>query len=409
MDYLKTLLSTAQSNAKIGHRELEQIRRFTLDIPQKIAHFALPAEKLAKSHAQQAMLDAAINVSMERENFRQLQPEELLAYARKLEDKYAADISQYRFFTEHLATGGGASMPLIQKALFFTKNFDNQEAIVELLSSEVDIRLLETPLRELLQDIDTYSAQTENVAEKILLSWMVHFGILISLPAQSRYEMFARLGQKIYLETNGLSCAGHLFITPFVFKRQMLYKRITEQLRLKRWDDFMRSDLTSLLNFGIEVHLEAIEKANEQVKEIYHEQIEFEDLPSRQRNMANYFFEEGFKQEKPEVRNLNERQQKIMEWIYKERCVSTKDLSLNFRCNRKTIQRDFAELMDMHLVRALGNGAALRYTVNIRNREHELLEKYQNIMLSDMPMQISLFSGMPVEEKKPESINLRAF
>src|SRR5690606_12935187 len=137
------------------------------------------------------------------------------------------------------------------------------------------------------------------------------------------------------------------------------------------------------------------------------DQIEFEDLTPRQRNMVNFFFDEGFLFEKQDISQLNERQQKIMDLVYENHLVSTKDLSLIFRCNRKTIQRDFNELQETQLVRQMGNGADLRYTVNIKTKPHAKLERLQNIRLGEVPVQISLFGDSSESTKKaPESKGL---
>ncbi|MDX5321391.1 MAG: DeoR family transcriptional regulator, partial [Bacteroidota bacterium] len=261
---------------------------------------------------------------------------------------------------------------------------------------------LENPLRdwvrELNQEASHYSGE-----EKILASWLIHYAVLCSYPALKRYTVFARFAQLLFLKIHGLDGLGLLSLNLGLLPQQSIYKRACDQFKLKDTADLLNSDLTQFLNQCLEIHCAALQEANSHLRELYQDQIEYEDFTPRQRNMVNYFFDEGYKINKPETSHLNERQQKIIDLIFENHFSSTKDLSLIFRVNRKTIQRDFTELLDMGMVRQMGNGAALRYTVHIKDKPHARLEKLQNIRLGEVPVQISLF-GEPEFHKKTPTI-----
>lgn len=333
-----------------------------------------------------------------------MHPDELFAYAGRLEEKYAGDISQLKFFADHLRTNDGFSMAM-ERALHLFRHFDEQEEVMRFFEEQQPPfqleGLLKTWFRELSEQSFSYSP-----SEHILASWLVHFAVLSGMPSLKRHTVLARFAQNLYLKTVGMDACGLLSMNMAILPHQSMYKRACDQFRFKGTEDILSSDMNNLVLLGLRIHEAALRESNIQLRDIYQDQIEFEDLTARQRNMVNYFFDEGFQYEKPGTNGLNERQQKIIDLVYENHFVSTKDLSLIFRCNRKTIQRDFTELLDSGMVRMMGNGAALRYTVNIRTRPNSALERLQNIRLSELPTQISLFGEDAGSKKTTNTLDL---
>jgi DeoR/GlpR family transcriptional regulator of sugar metabolism len=91
----------------------------------------------------------------------------------------------------------------------------------------------------------------------------------------------------------------------------------------------------------------------------------------------NYVFERGYKLKEIDDSILNKRQKLIMYIIQHRGFISTKELVNEFDCNRKTIQRDFQLLLDLNLVKSIGAGAGLRYSINLHENGNPQLEKYQ--------------------------------
>jgi hypothetical protein len=392
VESLKNIIRHFLSHPGIDSDRLKKIVRMSRHIPEKCLHFQLEKAGLEDISSRRSLLESAISISLEKENFRNLNPEELFKYARRLEEKYAADISQLRFFADKINLEKGFANACSQ-AFLLIKNFDNQEEIIRLFEQSSFPGVLDTPLKEWFGELGETIGHASD-EEHVLAGWFVHYAILTALPAFPRHAVFARICHQIYLQMTGLNGNNTVFLAPEMLPHQSMYKRISEQLRFKRWDDLPKSDMSSLFNFGLEVQEAAVQSANRLIRELYHRQVEFEDLSPRQRNMVNFFFDEGFRMEKPDTKGLNERQEKILEIVYERHSVSTKDLSLIFRCNRKTIQRDFYELLEMGLVRQMGSGAALRYTVQIRNNPNEKLQRLQNLQLGEATAQISLFSNV---------------
>lgn len=397
---MQELITKWLNHPRFESARLEKLGRLTRDLPVKIRHFGLGDRQLEDIRTRRSILECAVSISLEKENFRNLNAEELFGYARKLEEKYSEEIARLRFLTDRLQPEEGF-LAACNQAYYLLKNFEDQEEVIRFMESPSSPSLLDSPLKEWFRDIEqhTQSASTE---EKIIYGWFVHFAILNVLPAFSRHAQLARICQVLYNRFADIDACGTLFLAPELLGSQAVYKRIADQLKFKRWDDLLKSDMTSLLNFAVESHDISLRITNQELRETYWKHIEYEDLTARQRNMVNYFFDEGFRYDKPEIRGMNERQEKILDILYQQHFISTKDLSLHFRCNRKTIQRDFNELLDLGVVRQMGQGAALRYTVPIRNNPYHSLERLQNVNLSDSPVQISLFTEQQLFTKKPE-------
>lgn len=380
---------------------LARIASLSVSIPQKSKHFELEGKKLEDRHTRQSLLDCAINVSLEHESFRNMHADELFAYATRLEEKYSGDISQLKFFSDHLSADDGF-YSLLERALFLFRNFDDQEEVMRFFEHQSVSNTLENPVRDWMRELSN-EAEHFSVEEKILASWFIHFALLSSLPALKKHTVLARFAQHLFLHIHGLDALGLLSLNMAILPHQAMYKRAVDQFKFKDTKDLLQSDLSHMVQLGLDIHEHALQAANLNLRELYQDQIDYEDLTPRQRNMVNFFFDEGLTLSRPETAHLNERQQKIIELIYENHFSSTKDLSLIFRCNRKTIQRDFTELLDMGLVRQMGNGAALRYTVHIRNRPHSALERLQNVRLGDIPVQMNLFGESDTHKKTPTS------
>lgn len=159
------------------------------------------------------------------------------------------------------------------------------------------------------------------------------------------------------------------------------------------------------LDHCFEASLKHTQRLDRIFKNIYKNKINYSALNPRQRNYANYRWENGFEKFARNSRDLNERQNFIIKYLLQNRFAFTKDLYLSFKCNRKTIQRDFSELLEKKIVRIVGNGAALRYTLNLRDSEIEdpkLAYYHYRIKEIDNP-QTSLFDEPWYYEDKVKS------
>jgi hypothetical protein len=135
--------------------------------------------------------------------------------------------------------------------------------------------------------------------------------------------------------------------------------------------------LDEKMSFGLKIHMAQLAKVKQLLKTYFRKQINFEKLNPRQKNIMNYVFEHGYKLKEIDDAILNKRQKLIMYIVQHKGFISTKELVSEFDCNRKTIQRDFNLLLVLGLVKSIGAGAGLRYCVNLSEKKHTALYKYQ--------------------------------
>ena len=208
-------------------------------------------------------------------------------------------------------------------------------------------------------------------------SWLLHHHIIKYAQFFKQRAMVARLMQYAYLKQHHAHLYGLLALEEMLLKHKAEYLQLVSLIPKEE-------TLDVFLAFGSKMHLMALTSTEERIKNVYRNQIGYKKLAPWQRNISNYMFSKGFDM-KPAGTDgvLNERQLQIVQIILEEGFVSTKDMVERFNCNRKTIQRDFAELLEANLVRAIGKGSALRYGVNVKDKTRNYLEKYQTVHLDD--------------------------
>jgi Fic family protein len=132
------------------------------------------------------------------------------------------------------------------------------------------------------------------------------------------------------------------------------------------------------LDFGMILFGGQLDRLKTLLRSYFRQQVEFDKLNPRQKNIMNYVFERGYRLKEFDDSVLNQRQKLIMYIIQHRGFISTKELVTEFDCNRKTIQRDFTTLLELNLVKVIGKGAGLRYAVNVAESKNDFLSKYQS-------------------------------
>ena len=201
------------------------------------------------------------------------------------------------------------------------------------------------------------SQETDPVA----LSWLLHFELLRIKPFGTDAPILARLLQYFWLTHHKLTVEGLLTL-----EHELLLNRHT-YFALQLDEPLTAERLNSIIEFGYQVFDQNLGRIRHMLRNYFRKQVEYEDASPRQRNMMNYVFENGYKLNLYSQGVLNKRQELIMYIIQHKGVVSTKELTEEFGCNRKTIQRDFTDLLQLSLVRTIGNGSSLRYAVSLKN------------------------------------------
>ncbi|MBI3143188.1 MAG: hypothetical protein HYZ16_10205 [Bacteroidetes bacterium] len=115
-------------------------------------------------------------------------------------------------------------------------------------------------------------------------------------------------------------------------------------------EERLQADLTVFFEKTLRMLLEGFSEIEIQVIEAVKEAIGYKQLLSKQKNSFNYMFEMGFGKFFKNIGKLNDRQRSILFQLALDQGITTKEMVMKHRCDRKTIQRDFADLMDIGIV-----------------------------------------------------------
>ena len=210
----------------------------------------------------------------------------------------------------------------------------------------------------------------------VIQSWIMHFRLLnIRLFSEAQTKM-ASLLQQFWLHKKGMDAMGLLSIEHELYLNKNEYQNyIGEEATI--------TDLQSQVNFGMQMYSEQVNRIKLLLRSYFRKQVDFDKLNPRQKNIMNYVFERGFRLNEFDDKVLNKRQKLIMYIIQHKGFISTKELVNEFECNRKTIQRDFNALVELNLVKVIGLGAGLKYSVNLVERKDDGLLKYQTDLIAE--------------------------
>lgn len=228
---------------------------------------------------------------------------------------------------------------------------------------------METEL-ELESLFDFLNSDTE--FHPIIQSWMIHFRIM-SLPLFSEAKSkIAGLMQLFWLRKHKMDMFGLMSLEHEIYINKQAYEQIISNA-IQGEENALNEQIT----FGLQLQQVQLTRLKDLFRNYFRQQVDFEKLNPRQKNIMNYVFERGYKLKEIDDSILNKRQKLIMYIIQHRGFISTKELVNEFDCNRKTIQRDFQLLLDLGLVKSIGAGAGLRYCINLQEKGNPLLEKYQ--------------------------------
>ncbi len=217
----------------------------------------------------------------------------------------------------------------------------------------------------------------------IIKSWVMHFKLLqLNLFSEARTKM-AGLLQYFWLSKHGCNLHGLLSLEHELYVNKNEYQAFYGESGEARDVEKLAADEQSQLGFGMLVFAGQLERLKGLLRSYFRKQVEFDKLNPRQKNVMNYVFERGYRLKEFDETVLNQRQKLIMYIIQHKGFISTKELVTEFECNRKTIQRDFAQLLSLNLVKVIGKGAGLRYAVNVAESKHDYLQQYQSDLVKE--------------------------
>lgn len=221
---------------------------------------------------------------------------------------------------------------------------------------------------------------SDNEHHPIVQSWVMHFRLLqLKLFSEGKSKI-ASLLQNFWLAKHGLNLHGLLSLEHSFYANKADY-----QVFLGEVGDIEKVAFSEQqqVDFGMTLFANQLDRLKTLLRSYFRQQVEFDQLNARQKNIMNYVFERGYRLKEFDDKILNQRQKLIMYIIQHKGFISTKELVTEFDCNRKTIQRDFTTLLELNLVKVIGKGAGLRYAVNVTEEKATYLQKYQSALVAE--------------------------
>ncbi|MDZ4759183.1 MAG: DeoR family transcriptional regulator [Bacteroidota bacterium] len=242
----------------------------------------------------------------------------------------------------------------------------------------VDLSLLYDTGMSALCDFLQHDTQWDPLTQ----SWVIHFFVMMKGPWGQANGRVARLLQFNWLLRHNLTLAGLLVIEQQLYKHKAVYISLCQTAMQKGKEAKLDRpiDFTDYIKFGYKFHKAYLETLQDNLKNYYTNNTHYNTAGPRLKNVINYVFEKAGSINFESHQGLNERQQQLMQVLYRQGVIQTKELFDTFDVNRKTLQRDFIELAERGLIKVTGEGRGVKYTLNMGIPLPAKLQRYQAIL-----------------------------
>ncbi|HYG15536.1 MAG TPA: DeoR family transcriptional regulator [Bacteroidia bacterium] len=343
-------------------------------IDQKIRFFSLPQKDIKKLAQACQDVETAAVIGFDTETVGSLTPEDIYNFCLATEQNHSPAITHFE-----------AWISKNRQSLSLTP--DGMLSLISSLSkspadiASLDITSVKASIRQVLKGDGNIFTQ----------AWMLRIVLAALQPFRQYSHAFSAVVQSVFFELKGKTLSGLLHTN-----LEALYRKKDIDTVLKPYSglsisELRETDLSPVLELGYDIFEEHLLRIDNLLRQIFREQTGFAKKDSRGRNLLNFLFDEGAAMLSPHMAEFNERQQQIIRYLFAKRYLSTKELTLDFKCDRKTIQRDFARLLSTEVVHSSGNGSALRYCINLKNNGYDMLEIYSTPVQHKEEYQESLF------------------
>ncbi len=231
-------------------------------------------------------------------------------------------------------------------------------------------------------------------------SWVLRMVLQILQPFKNHPYAYPAVVQSMFLETRKKNLRGLLHTNLSAIRHKTVIDKQLEPFAGFTAGALRAEDITPLLALGYDIMEENLLRVDDMLKQVYRQKVGYDKKEPRIRNLLNFLYSEGMEYLEPHMAEFNERQQQIIKYLFAKRYLGTKELTLDFRCDRKTIQRDFVKLLSSEVVKSTGNGSALKYCINLKNNGYDMLEIHSTSVRKREDYQESLFGEEIWETKK---------
>lgn len=365
----------------------EALLSFYKTLEKKLYFFSLPQDELKQLADACRDIETACIVGFDTETLSADTPEDIYNFCLAAEEKYSAQLAYYEGWLAKNIKDIQLDKPenLLGQISALTKNAGNE------FSATLDISGIKNCLAHALNPING-DVFTQSIIIRLVIEVLQPFkSFPLSYPAHL---------QSVFLESKKKHLNGLLYVN----QESLLRKKETQEL-LQPFvgitvGQLKETDLSQLLQHGYDSIENSLHRTNELLRQLFRKKNKYAEKEPRMRNLQNFLFDSGIECLEPHIGEFNERQQQIIKYLFTKRYLGTKELTLDFRCDRKTIQRDFAKLLSTEVVRSIGNGSALKYCINLKTNAYDILEIYSQPVRKKEEQQESLFGEEIWETKK---------
>ena len=223
----------------------------------------------------------------------------------------------------------------------------------------------ELPENEQLNDLTVFLLKylnSKRAIHPLLKSWSIYLLFDIVQPFMSFNQSLSLLVSNKLIGAEGFDFKGL-----YVWEKQMLHDWNTHQsIKLNSLfpvnsKERLEADVTAFFENCAGLCIDTLTDLEDLLLDELKLAVGYGDMNPHKKNSFNYLFNHGFKLHYGAIDTLNDRQRSILRDVTLNRDVTTKKMVMEYRCDRKTIQRDFADMMDMGIIAQEGKTKTIIY------------------------------------------------
>jgi hypothetical protein len=363
------------------------LQKLYATLERKITFFSLPEKEIKNLAAAGTDIELCCIVGFDTETLNGLQPEEIYNFCLAIEEKYSPNLTHIEAWQSKNSNSitFDRAEPMLGLIAALAKNYGNEFA------PSLDVAGLRPCFSHIIKP-ENGGAFTQ--------SWMLRLVLQLIQPFKNYPLSYPALVQSVFLKNKNYTLKNLLHLNLETLNHKKAFADLLEPYYGLRASELRTIDLTPALELGYNITEESLNRIDGLLRQQYRQTVGYAKRDPRMRNLLNFLFDKGIDGLAPHIEEFNERQQQIVKYLFAKRYLGTKELTLDFKCDRKTIQRDFAKLLSTEVVRSTGNGSALKYCINLKTNGYDLLEIHSTPVRRKDEYQENLFGEEIWETKK---------
>lgn len=222
-------------------------------------------------------------------------------------------------------------------------------------------------LEGLLNNLITFINDRESKQHPMVRGWAVYLLFDIVQPFVGYNQTLSLLVRNQLMNHWDYGFNSIAVFEKYLFKDWSTHQSVKfNSLFPLNYSDRMDTDVTAFFENCAGLSAESMTQVEEAILKQLKIDVGYNKLSPIKKNSFNYFFELGLPKHYKEIGGLHDRQKSILKDVIFNRSVTTKQMVMKYRCDRKTIQRDFSDLMEVGIVIQEGKTKTINYHPSFR-------------------------------------------